>query len=99
MVYVKFTSHRSRDYGFRAIASAGLDKPQGFYSWSRNFHPGGCYQLSDEQFKALTASTSRLVRYTKVRGPYTDLLECWFQHAGTTAKQWVVGPHTQRRIL
>lgn len=77
MAYVKFTSHRSRDYAARKLGGLG----QSYYSFQRDTGYG-TYQLTDEQIASIRGA--HLIHFTRLRGPYTDLLRCW-DGAKTTA--------------
>lgn len=71
-VYVRFGSHRARDYGFRALGR----KPQGFFSNNRETGPGGTYLVTPDELEVMR-NFSRLVRFTILRGPHNDLMKCW----------------------
>ena len=70
-VYIKFTSHRSRDNALRLLA----DKPLAYFSWKRS-SDHGIYAVSDEERELLR---QRGARFTKLRGSYSDLGLCWGQ--------------------
>lgn len=72
MIYIRFSSHRARDYGLRALDR----KPQFYYSWSRRTHPGGVCTVTEDEARAMRAYSDH-ARFTRLRGPYTDLLLCW----------------------
>ena len=72
MIFIRFGSHRAREYGLRAIDR----EPQAYFAVRRNTGPGGVYLVSEAEISAMRAY-SRLVRFTRLRGPFTDLLECW----------------------
>lgn len=72
MVYIKFGSHRARDYGMRAIGR----KAQGYWSLRRNTGPGGCYTVTRAEVEKMRAY-SKHARFTILRGPYMDLSPCW----------------------
>lgn len=71
-VYVKFGSHRAREYGFRAIGR----KPQGYWSLRRRTGPGGCYAITHDEVVQMRAY-SKHARFTILRGPFQDLNKCW----------------------
>jgi hypothetical protein len=77
MTFVKFPSHRARQYALRELRMAGLltEPLQGYYSYDRSLHHG-CYEMSDAQVNAIETSSCRLVHFTKLRGPFTDLIKC-----------------------
>ncbi len=75
MKYVRFTSHRARQYAFRALGYDREHSPEGFYSFRRPMAPGGCYRLTDEEVERIRGM--HLVHFTILRGPYDDLLRCW----------------------
>ena len=70
MPYIRFSSHRAREYGLRALDR----RPLSYYSWKRKTGPGGVYELTEEEIAKLRGE--RLVRFTRLRGPYDDLLRC-----------------------
>ena len=71
-VYVRFSSHRARTYGLRALDR----KPQAYFSFDRATGPGGCYLVTEAEVAAMRAS-SKHARFTILRGPYDDLSPCW----------------------
>lgn len=73
-MYVKFTSHRSRDYAMRLLGYVRGSYPQGYYSWDRETGKG-TYKLTPEQLEFITGK--HLVWFTVLRGPYDDLRKCW----------------------
>lgn len=72
MIYIRFSSHRARDYGLRAIDR----KPQAYWSLTRNTHPGGVYAVTEAEAEQMRAYSDH-ARFTRLRGPYDDLRECW----------------------
>lgn len=71
MPYIRFGSHRARQYGLQALDR----RPQGFWSLRRRTGPGGVYLLTDAEVERMRAYSDH-ARFTVVRGPYDDLLEC-----------------------
>jgi hypothetical protein len=71
MVFIRFGSHRARDYGLRALSR----RPKSFFSLRRNTSPGGVYQVTLAEV-ALMRAYSQHARFTsfKDRG---DLSPCW----------------------
>lgn len=72
MVYIRFGSHRAREYGLQAIER----KPQAYWSLRRQSYPGGIYLVTAEEIAQMRAA-SRHVRLTVLRPPYDDLMMCW----------------------
>lgn len=74
-VYVRFASHRAREYGLRALTRT----PQAFYSLRRETGRG-VYALTAEELATIRASVARArwaTSITVLRGPYDDLHPCW----------------------
>jgi hypothetical protein len=71
MIFIRFTSHRARDCGLRAI----LRCPDAYYSFRRKSGPGGIYAVSPEEADTMRKYSS-LVHFTRLRGPYDDLRRC-----------------------
>lgn len=71
-VYIRFSSHRARTYGLRAIER----QPQAYWSLKRETGPGGVYAVTPAELHVML-EYSRHVRLTCLRGPYEDLRECW----------------------
>jgi len=72
MIYIRFSSHRARAYGLRALDR----KPQAYYSFKRRTHPGGVYAVTEDEARAMRAYSNH-ARFTRLRGPFEDLWECW----------------------
>lgn len=72
MIYIRFASHRAREYGLRCVHR----KAQSFYSWDRSFHPGGVFAVTEDECERMRAYSTH-ARFTRLRGPYDDLRECW----------------------
>ena len=70
-VFVRFGSHRARDYGLRAIGR----HPQAFWSLRRNTHPGGVYEITEAEVSVIQQEPH--ARFTRLRGPFDDLRRCW----------------------
>ncbi len=68
-VFVKFTSHRSRDYGLREIG-----KRQSYFSTKRKTGYG-VYPATYLEIQTLRKCNR--ARFTILRAPYEDLMECW----------------------
>ena len=73
MIYIRFSSHRARDYGLRAL---DRQTQQAYFSCRRDTGPGGVYLMTEAEIATMRAY-SRHARFTRLRGPYTDLLLCW----------------------
>lgn len=71
-VYIRFSSHRARQYGLRALPYV----PQAFFSLLRETGPGGVYAVSEADITTMREA-SRHARFTRLRGPYNDLHRCW----------------------
>lgn len=72
MPFIRFGSHRARMYGLQALPR----KPQAYWSFKRDTGPGGVYEVTEEEIARMRAS-SHHARFTRLRGPYDDLRECW----------------------
>lgn len=72
MKFVKFTSHRARDYALRELER----KPTSFFSTQRETGTGGVYEVTEAEIVAMR-NGSRHARFTILRPPYDDLMECW----------------------
>jgi hypothetical protein len=76
VIYIRFGSHRAREYGLRALGR----RPQAYFSLTRETGPGGVYAVSEEEYTAIRAAIAG-ARWqhsvTRLRGPYDDLMECW----------------------
>jgi len=70
--YIRFASHRAREYGLRALPR----RPQAYYSFRRQTGPGGVYLVTEPEIDQMRASSGH-ARFTRLRGPVDDLLECW----------------------
>jgi len=70
MVFVKFGSHRHRHDALNAL----VRKPQAYWSMKRRA-TGGYYLLSEMEIARVERVTRR--KLTRLRGPFTDLMECW----------------------
>ena len=70
-VFVKFGSHRTRDYGLRLIERLGA---QGYYSWSRNTGHG-VYEVTEDELKLLKEMIKRGTPTRFKDGD--DLMKCW----------------------
>ena len=68
MIFIRFASHRARHNGLAALTR----KPQAYWSLHRRTGPGGVYAVTEDEIKAM-----RSARFTRLRGPYADLRECW----------------------
>lgn len=71
MLYIRFSSHRARQYGLRALDR----KPQAYWSLARRTHPGGVYAVTEDEARAMREYSNH-ARFTRLRGPYTDLHPC-----------------------
>lgn len=71
-MFVKFGSHRARQYGLRALDR----KPQAYYSFARKTGPGGVYKVTIAEAERMRASSVH-AKFTVLRGPYEDLQECF----------------------
>ena len=72
MIYIRFASHRAREYGLRALDR----QPQAYWSLARETGPGGVYAVTEAECQAMRAYSDH-ARFTRLRGPYEDLRECW----------------------
>lgn len=80
LIYVRFGSHRAREYGLRALAQLpDARKPESFFSLKRETGPGGVYAVTETEITAMR-SYSRHARFTRLKGPHGDLMPCWEQH-------------------
>lgn len=70
--YIRFGSHRARDYGLRAISRS----PQSYYSNRRKTGPGGVYKVTRAEAEVIRSS-SRHARFSFLRAPHDDLKETW----------------------
>jgi len=73
-VFIKFSSHRSRETALRILGYTAAVPPQCYYSWARDTGKG-TYDLTPEQVAAITGE--HLVHFTKLQGPFDDLQRCW----------------------
>ena len=72
MPFIRFSSHRARSYGLRA-----LDRhPQAYFSFHRKTGPGGVYEVTAEEIARMKARLGH-ARFTVLRAPYSDLIQCW----------------------
>lgn len=71
MPFVKFTSHRARDYGLRALDR----KPTAYFSLNRDTGKG-VYEVTEEEIAKMRDSSSH-AHFTRLRAPHTDLMQCW----------------------
>jgi hypothetical protein len=74
MIFIRFSSHRARAYGLRALDRT----PQAYYpafTSSRKPGAGGIYLVTEAEIAAMRAYSDH-ARFTRVRGPYDDLREC-----------------------
>lgn len=71
-MFIRFSSHRARHYGLRAITRT----PTAFYSLRRATGPGGVYQVTPAEALVMRESSGH-ARFTELRAPYDDLMECW----------------------
>lgn len=76
MPYIKFPSHRARQYALRELEARGVAECQAYYSWRRS-EGNGIYLVTDEQLAVLDHAHSQHVRFTRLRGPFDDLRMCW----------------------
>ena len=72
LIYIRFGSHRARQYGLRALDR----KPRAYWSMQRKTGPGGVYAVTEDEARAMRAYSCH-ARFTRLRGPFTDLCECW----------------------
>jgi hypothetical protein len=72
VIYIRFSSHRAREYGLRALDR----KPQAYWSLKRRTGPGGVYLVTEDEARAMRAYSGH-ARFTRLRGPFEDLWECW----------------------
>lgn len=71
MRFIRFGSRRARHYGLEAIKR----RPKSYYSWQRTTYPGGVYAVTDEEIAQMRSYSSH-ARFTVLRKPYGDLMEC-----------------------
>lgn len=71
LIYIRFGSHRARQYGLGALDR----KPQGYWSMTRHTHPGGVYAVTAAEYARIRETSH--APCTRLRGPYDDLMECW----------------------
>lgn len=76
MPFIKFTSHRSRDYALQCLDR----KPPAYFSYKRETGRG-VYELTHQEI-ATIRTHSRAGGFTLLRGPYDDLMQCWGTGAG-----------------
>lgn len=84
MIYIRFSSHRARQYGLRALDR----KPQAYWSMRRRTHPGGVYAVTEAEIATMRVSW-RHARFTRLRGPFADLRQCWSEGSGLGGSEWI----------
>jgi hypothetical protein len=71
-MFIRFSSHRAREYGLQALSRT----PQAYWSMQRKTHPGGVYDVTEQEAEQIQAYSGH-ARFTVLRGPYDDLHHCW----------------------
>ena len=71
-MYIRFTSHRARQYGLRALTRT----PESYFSYRRQTGPGGVYLVTEDEIRDMRAYSDH-ARFTRLQGPHDDLLRCW----------------------
>jgi hypothetical protein len=72
LVFIRFSSHRARSYGLRALNRT----PIAYFSLRRETGPGGVYRVSEDEVEVMRTS-SKHARFSRLRGPFDDLSPCW----------------------
>lgn len=73
MIYIRFASHRARDYALRTLDR----KPQAYWSLRRSSGKG-IYAVTEAELETIrTKGGQHAQHFTQLRAPYDDLGECW----------------------